>query len=133
MYDMYQENILEHYRKPRNFGSLAKPDMEAEDYNPLCGDKIGMGIKIKDGKIEEIMFSGEGCAISQASASMLTEAVKGKPAEEAARFSKEDMLGLLGIPVSASRLKCALLGLKVFKLVLYGFMGKSLSGNEYLG
>jgi len=130
---MYQENILDHYRKPRNFGSLAKPDMEAGDYNPLCGDKISMAIKIKDGRIAEIMFSGEGCAISQASASMLTEAVKGKPAEEAARFSKEDMLQLLGIPVSASRIKCALLGLKVFKLVLYGFLGKTISDKEDLG
>lgn len=130
---MYQENILDHYRNPRNFGSLAKPDMEAVDYNPLCGDKITMGIKIKDGKVIEIMFSGEGCAISQASASMLTEAVKGKSTEEASEFSKDDMLELLGIPVSASRIKCALLGLKVFKLVLYGFLGKSLSDKEELG
>lgn len=126
MYDMYQEIILEHYRNPRNFGIIKEADAKFYDVNSLCGDKIEVTLRIKGGKLEDIRFNGSGCAISQASASMLTEAVKGKSLEEASKFSKQDLLETLGIPLSASRLKCALLGLKVFKLALYGYIGKGM-------
>jgi nitrogen fixation protein NifU and related proteins len=118
MEELYRDFILDHYRNPRNAGTLAAPDATFEDNNPLCGDKIRMDLKLRDGVIEEIRFQGRGCAISQASASLLTEIVKGKTVAEVGKISKEDVLENLGIPISAARLKCALLGLKVLKSAL---------------
>lgn len=118
MEELYRDFILDHYRSPRNAGTLEEPDATFEDNNPLCGDKIRMDIKLRDGVIEDIKFKGRGCAISQASASLLTESVKGKTVAEVARIGKEEVLENLGIQISAARLKCALLGLKVLKEAL---------------
>jgi nitrogen fixation protein NifU and related proteins len=118
MEDLYRDFILDHYRNPRNSGTLATPDATFEDNNPLCGDKIRMDVRLHDGVIEDIKFAGRGCAISQASASLLTEEVKGKTIAEVEKISKEEVLENLGIPISAARLKCALLGLKVLKSAL---------------
>jgi nitrogen fixation protein NifU and related proteins len=118
MEELYRDFILDHYRNPRNAGTLATPDATFEDNNPLCGDKIRMDVRLRDGVIEDIKFAGRGCAISQASASLLTEAVKGKTVAEVGKISKEEVLENLGIPISAARLKCALLGLKVLKSAL---------------
>jgi len=118
--DLYRENILDHYRNPRNQGTLESPDITYEDANPLCGDLIRMDFKLKDGTIEQVCFSGHGCAISQASASMLCELVEGMPLEEAKKIGREDVLEMLGIELGPVRLKCALLALKTLKAGVYG-------------
>ncbi len=120
---LYRDYILDHYRNPRNYGTLEDPDLSYEDDNPLCGDRVRMDFKIRDGRIAQVRFSGKGCAISQASASMLTEMVEGKPLEEVKQIGKEDVLENLGIPISPARLKCALLALKVLKAGVYGIKG----------
>ena len=119
----YREYILDHYKNPRNFGRLEHPDITHEEDNPLCGDVIGMDFQIKGGVIEEIRFHGRGCAISQASASLLTERLKGLALDEAKKIGKEDVLGELGIDISPARIKCALLALKVLKVGAYGLAG----------
>ena len=121
--DLYMEQILDHYKYPRNFGRLENPDISHEEGNPSCGDQIRIELKIQDGKIADVRFSGKGCAISQAATSMLTEMIKGQSLEDVKRISKEDMLGELGIEISAIRLKCALLALKVLKAGVYGIKG----------
>lgn len=123
--DIYRELILDYYRNPRNFGKLEKFDIDARDTNPLCGDEIEMQIRVGDGnKIEEIKFTGKGCAISQASASMLTELAKGKQLDWVKQVAKEDVFKLLGDPdLGPSRVKCALLGMKVLKTGVYGYLG----------
>jgi nitrogen fixation NifU-like protein len=123
--DIYRELILDYYRNPRNFGKLEKFDIDARDTNPLCGDEIEIQVRVGDGqKIEEIKFVGKGCAISQASASMLTELAKGKPLEWVKQLSKEDVFKMLGNPdLGPSRVKCALLGMKVLKTGVYGYLG----------
>ena len=118
--DIYRENILDHYRNPRNHGTLESPDITYEDANPLCGDLIRMDFKLKDGAIEQVRFSGHGCAISQASASMLCERVEGMALEEAKKIGREDVLEMLGIELGPVRLKCALLALKTLKAGVYG-------------
>ncbi len=125
--EIYKEIILDYYRNPRNFGDLQNPDVRAKDSNPLCGDIIEMQLKIKDGKIEDLRFKGKGCAISQASASMLTELAKGKSLEEIKALGKSDVLNLLGIDPGPTRIKCALLGLKVIKLGVYGYLGQAVT------
>ena len=113
---MYQENILDHYKNPRNFGKIENASVHHHEYNPLCGDEIEMDLVIdKNKKIADVKFSGHGCAISQASASMLTEQVKGKHIEEIEKLTKESILEMLGIPISPVRLKCALLSLDTLK------------------
>ena len=112
MYDMYQEVILQHYRNPRNFGPLPDADRIGEESNPLCGDHITVRLKV-DGashKISEVRFEGDGCAISVASASMLTEKVAGLTLDEAGRLTRDDVIQQLGIPLSPVRVKCALTG-----------------------
>ena len=118
MDELYRDFILDHYRNPRNAGTLASPDATFEDNNPMCGDKIRMDVQLHDGVVSDIKFQGRGCAISQASASLLTEAVKGKSLAEISKIGKEDVLQNLGIAISAARLRCALLGLKVLKQAL---------------
>ncbi|HTW85293.1 MAG TPA: SUF system NifU family Fe-S cluster assembly protein [Candidatus Sulfotelmatobacter sp.] len=121
MDDFYKEYILDHYRNPRNFGHLESPTATAEDLNPLCGDTITMELAVgDDGKVTDVKFSGRGCAISQASASMLTESIKGMPLEEVAKLSQETVLENVGIGISPSRMKCAMLGLKVLKSAALG-------------
>jgi nitrogen fixation NifU-like protein len=130
--DIYKELILDYYRSPRNFGTLESHDISAHDTNPLCGDEIGMQIQVGDGnRIKEIKFSGKGCAISLASASMLTELAKGKQLDWVKQVSKEDVLKLLGNPnLGPSRIKCALLGMKVLKTGVYGYLGAKLDNSE---
>ena len=116
--DLYGEIILDHYKNPRHKGSLKNPDLSAEGQNPLCGDGIRIDIKINaKGKIEDIYFDGQGCAISQASASMLTEKILGKNKKDIQKLKNKDILQMLNIPLSPSRIKCALLPLEVLKKV----------------
>ena len=115
---LYRDFILDHYRNPRNAGTLESPDATFEDINPLCGDKVRMDLRIRDGVIEDVRFKGRGCAISQASTSLLTEEIKGKKIADIDRIGKDEVLATLGINISAARLKCALLGLKVLKQAL---------------
>ena len=111
--DYYREYILDHYRNPRNYGKLNQPDVHSEDVNPLCGDQLGMDIQVEGDHIKEVRFQGRGCAISQASASMLSEMIEGKTVEEVIALGKEDVLEALGIPISPARTKCAFLSLRV--------------------
>jgi len=117
---LYREIILDHYRNPRNRGTLDPHDYSAEDVNPLCGDEIRIDVRVADGKVDEIKFSGRGCAVSQASASILTEMVEGMTLDEVKALTKDDLLEEIGIPVSPARMKCALLSLKVLKAGVYG-------------
>ena len=116
MDDLYREQILDHYKHPHNFGELPDPDLEFEDNNPLCGDELKVELNV-DGerRITDIAFSGQGCAISQASASMVSDEVKGMPVDDLLKLDKQFVLELLGIDISATRMKCALLSLKVLK------------------
>ena len=109
MDDLYRDYILEHYRRPHNFGPLESPSASYEGANPLCGDRITMQLTLEDGVVKEVGFTGRGCAISQASASLLTDEVKGKPVADVAAFGATDLLDLLGIDISPARLKCAML------------------------
>ncbi len=123
MQDLYVENILDHYENPRNKGVLDDPDISYEEDNPVCGDRIRIDLKVDDGVISDVRFSGRGCSISQAAASMLTEEIKGKTLDEVKRIGKETVLDLLGIPIGPVRMKCALLSLKVLKAGAYGITG----------
>lgn len=118
--DLYREIIIDHSRNPRHFGKLEPADFSYEDVNPLCGDEVRIDVRVKDDKIDEIAFSGRGCAVSQASASILMEMAAGKTLDEVKAITKEDLLEELMVPVSPARLKCALLSLKVLKAGIYG-------------
>ena len=115
---LYREIVLDHYKNPRNFGELDPADYTAEDTNPLCGDQIRMDLAVADGVVTDVRFTGRGCAVSLASASMLTELVKGMPLQEVRALTKDDVLEEIGVPVGPSRLKCALLGFNVLNLSL---------------
>lgn len=128
---MYKEIILDYYKNPRNRGSLESPQAKAKDSNPLCGDVVEMQLKFENGKVSDIKFNGDGCAISQASASMLTEMVMGKTIDEVRRLDKIALLDNLGSPnLGAVRIKCALLPLKVMKTALYQYLGENLPPEE---
>jgi nitrogen fixation protein NifU and related proteins len=114
--ELYRDQILEHYKKPHNFGRLESFDLDFEDNNPLCGDEQHVFIKLDgDDRVAEVSFEGQGCAISTAATSLLTDELVGKSRQELLALPKEYVLELLGIDISATRLKCALLGLKVVK------------------
>ena len=121
--DIYRETILDHYKSPRNFGRLKKPDASGEEHNLSCGDKIGIDIIFSGDKrrISNIKFWGEGCAISIASASLLTETVKGKGKNAVSRLNKDDVIELLGTNLTPTRLKCALLPLEVIQKTVLSF------------
>jgi len=128
--DFYRELILDYYRNPRNFGKLDPHDIDAKDLNPLCGDEVEMQIRVSPDKekIEEIRFIGKGCAISQASASMLTEMAKGKPLEWVKGLSRDDILKMLGTSdLGPARIKCAMLSVKVLKTGVYTYLGAQYS------
>jgi len=130
---VYSEIILDYYRHPRNKGTLDHPHIKAKDSNPLCGDIIEMQLEL-DGNdsVKDVRFNGQGCAMSQASASMLTELVKGKTLDDARNISKEEILSLIGGQLSAVRLKCALLSLKVLKTGVYTYLGSMSNAKEEL-
>jgi nitrogen fixation NifU-like protein len=121
MDDLYREMILDHYRDPRNKGRLDPADISYEDDNPLCGDQIHLYLRLDgDNRVAEVAWEGDGCAISMASASMLSEEIKGKTLEELRHLGKDQILEMLGIELGPVRLKCALLSLKVLKAGAYG-------------
>lgn len=112
---LYQEELMEHFKNPKNKGRLDNPDITSGEYNPSCGDKVCVDCKICDGVIKDIGFVGSGCVISQASASMITELCKGKTIEEVLELGKDDVLELLGIELGPNRLRCALLTLQALQ------------------
>jgi nitrogen fixation NifU-like protein len=113
--ELYRDYILEHYKQPRNFGELPEHDLEFHDKNPLCGDEMEVQIKVENGKIADLKWHGQGCAISQAAASIASEELIGMPVDDAAKLDAEWMLEHMGIDISATRRKCALLNLKVLR------------------
>jgi nitrogen fixation NifU-like protein len=116
MDDLYREYILEHYKRPHNWGRMDDPDLEFSDSNPLCGDELKVMLRVgEDRTIEDVRFDGHGCAISQAAASMASDEVKGMKVDELLKLDRGFILELLGIDISATRMKCALLSLKVLK------------------
>ena len=120
MDDLYRELILDHYQHPHNHGEIPEADISYEDSNPLCGDKIRIDIKLKNNVVEDVKFNGKGCAISQASASMLTDELIGKSLDQVKQLNKQFILDMVGIPLGPTRVKCALLPLKVIKAGVYG-------------
>jgi len=126
--DLYREVILDHYKNPRGHGVIEDADAEAEGQNPLCGDEVSIYVAFgEDGEtIDEVKFSGRGCAISQAATSMLMEMTKGRKATEVAALDKDELLAEIGIPLTAVRLKCAMLGLTTLKVALHKAKGTPL-------
>jgi len=118
MDDFYRENILDHYRNPRNSGHLDAPTAAAEGVNPLCGDELSVELDIEENVVRDVRFNGRGCAISQAAASMISDVVKGTTVEEGAALGRDDVLEERGIPLTPIRLKCALLSVSVLKVAL---------------
>ncbi len=120
MDNLYRELILDHYQHPHNHGEIPDADVSYEDSNPLCGDRIRIDIKLQGNIVADVKFNGKGCAISQAAASMLTDELIGKSLDEIKKMDKQFVLDLLGIPLGPTRIKCALLPLKVIKAGVYG-------------
>ncbi|MDX6697667.1 MAG: nitrogen fixation protein NifU [Solirubrobacteraceae bacterium] len=120
MDDLYRDYILDHYKAPRNFGELEPHDLDAHDHNPLCGDELGVHIVVSDGRIAELRFHGQGCAISQAAASIASEEYVGMEVGDVGTLDADWVIDLLGIPISATRRKCALLNLKVMRGAVTG-------------
>lgn len=132
MDDLYREIIIEHHKHPHNAGVLENPDISHEEFNPLCGDRVRIDMHVQSDVITDIRFQGRGCAISQASASMLTDEIKGKSLDEAKAFGKDELLDLIGIPLEHNpvRIKCALLSLKTLKVGIYTYIGEHLDDEE---
>ncbi len=129
--DIYREIILDYYRNPRNYGILEDVDIFRHDSNPLCGDEIEIYIKITENKVSDVKFLGKGCAISQASASMLTELIKGKDFDYVKKLTKEDILGNLGLQdLGPARIKCALLSLKALKYGTYLYLSDKIKDTD---
>lgn len=121
MDDLYREIIIERYKSPLYRGQLEPHDFSFEDENPLCGDQLRIDVVVDENdRVQKALFSGHGCAISQASADLLLESIQGKTLEEVKQLTKQDVLDLLGIELGPVRLKCALLSLKVLKAGVYG-------------
>lgn len=131
--DLYREQILEHYKRPHNFGELDPHDLDAFEQNPLCGDELGVHIRVSDGHIDDLRFHGHGCAISQAAASIASQQLKGMPLEQAGNLSADWMIDLLGIPISPTRRKCALLNLKVMRRAITGDSGWPIGAERSVG
>jgi nitrogen fixation protein NifU and related proteins len=112
---LYRDFILDHYKSPRNFGELSPHDLDFHDHNPLCGDELGVHIVVEDGKVKDLRFHGQGCAISQAAASITSDELIGMPVEEIKDLDADWVLDQLGIEISPTRRKCALLSLKVMR------------------
>jgi nitrogen fixation NifU-like protein len=128
--DLYRDYILEHYRRPHNFGVLDNATTTQEGANPLCGDRITLQLRVADGQIAGVGFTGRGCAISQASTSLLTDEIKGKPVDQAASITSGDVLELLGIEISPARMKCAMLSLETLQGALGPFKGTAAPASE---
>ena len=126
--DLYRDVILDHYKNPRGHGVIDEPDANAEGMNPLCGDEVSIYVRFGADKetIDEVKFSGRGCAISQAATSMLTEMVQGKSAKDVAELDKDELLEEIGIPLTPIRLKCAVLGMTTLKVALHKAKGTPL-------
>jgi nitrogen fixation protein NifU and related proteins len=126
--DLYREVILDHYKNPRGHGVLEDADAEAEGQNPLCGDEVSIYVAFgEDGEtIDDVRFSGRGCAISQAATSMLMEMTKGRTAQQVAGMDKDELLAEIGVPLTPVRLKCAMLGLTTLKVALHRSKGTPL-------
>lgn len=119
--NIYREQIIDLYEHPLNFGEIDNPDFTYEEDNPLCGDVIRIDVRLDEhNRVAEVAWRGDGCAISQASASLLTDAIKGKTLEEVKAYTSDELLELVGVPLSMARVKCALLSLKVLKAGAYG-------------
>ena len=124
--ELYKEVILDHYKSPRNHGTIEAPDAHADGMNPLCGDEVSIDVAFDGETISDVKFSGRGCAISQAATSMLTELVQGRKASEVAELPRDELLDEIGIPLTPIRLKCAILGLGVLKVALHKAKGTPL-------
>ncbi len=126
--NLYREVILDHYKNPRGHGVIEDADAEAEGENPLCGDEVSIYVTFgEDGEtIDDVKFSGRGCAISQAATSMLMEMTKGRTAQQVAALDKDELLAEIGVPLSPIRLKCAMLGLTTLKVALHKAKGTPL-------
>ena len=132
--DMYAETILEHYKHPHNHGQMPKASVEHRESNPLCGDVITIYLLIENDRVKDVKFVGKGCAISQAATSLLTDEIKGKSLDEIKNLDKQFALELLGVEISAARMKCALLGIKALKLTVYDYLtrqDKTLKEKEF--
>ncbi|HEV8251543.1 MAG TPA: SUF system NifU family Fe-S cluster assembly protein [Gaiellaceae bacterium] len=130
--ELYRENILDHYKNPRNHGEIADADAYAEGMNPLCGDEVSIFVTFADDgeTIADAKFAGRGCAISQASTSMLTELIKGRKVRDVLEFDREELLGEVGIPLTPVRLKCAILGLHTLKVALAKATGDTADADD---
>lgn len=117
-HELYKELIMEHAQHPLHIGKIENPDRYGEEVNPTCGDEIHLYLKLEDGKVGEVKHDSKGCAISQASVSMLTEKLQGMSEEEMKQLKKEDVLEMLGVPVGTMRLRCALLSLETLRNAL---------------